>query len=593
MFKKHFIYLSLLALTFIGCGGKEGGSPNNHGLSTKNNVVWWVSADATNIIPGLNHDVTAQYVAAFIWEPLNGVDSRSNELVAGLASLPEISEDHLTYTYVINPKAKFSDGKPLTGDDVIFSFKTTMNPMQVETSSLKNYLNPIDSIGFVGGDKMKIAFYMNEPYFQNDRVLGGGFVKIMPKHIFDPNGLTDKMEWKDIKSGNPSNKAIFEEQAKQFAAPDHARDPKYLIGSGAYLFGEWRTNDRIILKLDKNYWGKDVPWLEAYPEEIIMKTITDQNAAVTALKAKELDLLDIVPSPLFVQIDTVKSPFIKKDTVYYNSRTFIQWNAERPLFSDKRVRQALSHLVNRDQIIKEVMKGLARPVNSPINFTQPFHDASLPTVAYDIDKAKQLLTEAGWSDSDGDGVLDKMINGKKTPFAFYFMNPSGNKVTEQIALVVSESMRKVGINADITALEWSLWVENTRTHKFDAAISNMGGNASEDDPYQLFHSSQAKNKGSNTYSFINAEADKLLEMNRVEFDKSKREQYMKRFQQIVYDERPITFLWSSPARIARLDRFDNVEYFTQRPCLNVPYWIVRGSGAKAKPEAPSTAMQVQ
>jgi peptide/nickel transport system substrate-binding protein len=154
-------------------------------------------------------------------------------------------------------------------------------------------------------------------------------------------------------------------------------------------------------------------------------------------------------------------------------------------------------------------------------------------------------------------------------------------------------MRKAGIKAEITSLEWSLWVENTRTHKFDAAISNMGGNASEDDPYQLFHSSQAKNKGSNTYSFINAEVDRLLEMNRVEFDKSKREQYMKRFQQIVYEERPITFLWSSPARIARLDRFDNVEYFTQRPCLNAPYWIVRGSGMKAKPDAPSTAMQVQ
>ena len=152
MFKKHFIYLSLIALGFIGCGGKEGGSPNNHGLSTKNNVVWWQLADATNIIPGLNHDATASYVAAIIWEPLNGADARTNELVPLLASLPEISEDHLTYTYTINPKAKFSDGKPLTGEDVVFSFKTTMNPAQVETSSLKNYLNSVDSISFVGGD---------------------------------------------------------------------------------------------------------------------------------------------------------------------------------------------------------------------------------------------------------------------------------------------------------------------------------------------------------------------------------------------------------------------------------------------------------
>jgi ABC-type transport system substrate-binding protein len=75
--------------------------------------------------------VTAQYVAQYIWEPLNGVNSRTNELIAGMASLPEISEDHLTYTYTINPNARFSDGKPVTGDDVVFSFKTVMNPVRL------------------------------------------------------------------------------------------------------------------------------------------------------------------------------------------------------------------------------------------------------------------------------------------------------------------------------------------------------------------------------------------------------------------------------------------------------------------------------
>jgi peptide/nickel transport system substrate-binding protein len=593
MFKKHVLYLSLIALGFIGCGGKEGGSPSNHGLSTKNNVVWWQLADATNLIPGLNHDATASYVAAYIWEPLNGSEARTNELVPGLASLPEISEDHLTYTYTINPKAKFSDGKPLTGDDVVFSFKTTMNPAQVETSSLKNYLNSVDSISYVGGDKMKIAFHIHEPYFQNDKVLGGGYVKIMPKHIFDPNGLCDQMSWSDIKSNNPAKAKLFKEQAEYFASPEKARDPKYLIGSGAYLFSEWKTNDRITLKRDPNYWGKDVPWSEAYPDEVVFKTITDNNAALTALKSKDIDIMDNVPSPLFVQLDTAKQPFIKKDTVYYNSRVFIEWNGKHQIFSDKRVRWAMAYLVNREVIIKEVMKGLARPVNSPINFTQPFHDASLQTIPFDPEKSKQLLAEAGWSDSDGDGILDKTINGKKVPFEFTFMNNSGSDIIKQITLILSEQMKKVGIRANITSVEWSLWIENTRSQKYDAAIANMLGNASEDDPYQLWHSSQAKNKGSNVYSFINAEADKLLEMNRIEFDKAKRGEYMKRFQQIVYDEQPITFLWSSPLRLAYLDRFDNVEFFSQRPCFNLPFWIVRGSGVKALPNAPSTVKILQ
>jgi peptide/nickel transport system substrate-binding protein len=583
-----FRSLTLLLIAFvIGCGKSDKPSENTYGLSTKNQVIWWQLADATNIIPGLNHDVTAQYVASFIWESLNGANPRTNELIAGLASLPVISEDHLTYTYTINPKAKFSDGKPVTGEDVIFSFKTVMNPMQVETSSLKNYLNPIDSIGIVDGDKMKVAFYMKEPYYQNDRVLGGGYVKILPKHIFDPKNLTDQMSWGEIKSGNVKNK-VFAEQAEWFAAPDHARDPKYLIGSGAYLFSEWRTNDRITLKLDSNYWGMHEPWSEAYVGEIILKTISDNNAAVTALKAKEIDFMDNVPMQLYFQIDSAKHPYVRKDTLYYNARTMIEWNGKHPIFSDKKVRWAMGHLVNRDLIIKELYKGMAQPVNGPINFTQPFYDATLPPLEFSPDKAKQMLAEAGWTDSDGDGTLDKVINGKKTPFEFTFMNPSSSEIVRQITLILTEQFKKVGIKANINAVEWSLWIENNRTQKYDAAIASIAGNASEDDPYQMWHSSQAKNKGSNVYSFINAEADQILEQNRVEFDVAKREALIKRLQRIIYDEQPVTFLWSPALRMARLDRFDNVEFFRQRPCVGIPFWIVRGSGVKPFPNAPST-----
>lgn len=584
-----FSMLFLVCLCFFGCGSKDRSSPSNeYGLSTKNQIIWWQLADATNIIPGLNHDVTAQYVAGYIWEPLNQTDSHTNELVEGVASLPEISEDHLTYIYTINPAAHFSDGKELTGDDVIFTFKTIMNPFQVETSSLKNYMNALDSIVVVGGDKRKIAFHMREPYFQNDRVLGGGYVKIMPRHIFDPEGLTDQMDWPGVKSGKPKNAEVFKKQAAWFASAEHARDPKYLIGSGAYLFDEWKTNQYISLKLNKNYWGKEVPWLEAYPEKIIFKTITDFNAAATALKAKDIDLIDNISGAVFAQIDTLKHPFIQKDTVYYNAKSMVQWNNINPIFSDKRVRWAMGYLIDRDLIIKEISKGLARANNSVINFTQPFHDKSLPEIKFDPARAKALLAEAGWADTDGDGILDKVINGKKTPFEFTFMNPSGNEAAKQATLVIAEQMKKVGIKVDIAAFEWSIFIENTRTHKFDAALSNTGGNASEDDPYQQWHSSQAANKGFNTFSFKNAEADKLIEMNRTEFDKAKRAEYMKRFQQIVYEEQPVTFLWSTPARIVRLKRFDNVEYFTQRPCFDLHYWIVKGSGMRPKVGAPST-----
>ncbi|HET9136298.1 MAG TPA: hypothetical protein VFO76_06670, partial [Candidatus Kapabacteria bacterium] len=161
-------------------------------------------------------------------------------------------------------------------------------------------------------------------------------------------------------------------------------------------------------------------------------------------------------------------------------------------------------------------------------------------------------------------------------------------IVKQSALVISEAMRKVGITVDVSSTEWSVWINNNLTHNYDCAIANMLGNATEDDPYALWHSSQAKNKGQNVYSFVNAEADAILEQNRIEFDINKRDSLMKRFQQIVYDEMPITPLYSAPLRIARVDRFDNVEFYRQRPGFNVPFWVVRGSGVKPRVGAPST-----
>ena len=581
-----FAVLFLTTILFSACGKKSDTPQNKYGLSTRNNVVWEVTADPTAIIPYLVHDAAGQYAYAFIWEPLNNVDPRTQELLPWLSSIAELSPDHLTYTYTMNPKAHFNDGHPVTGEDVMFSFKCNMNPKNVETTQTRSVLASLDSIVFVNGDKMKVAFHLHTPYFQMDRVLAGGYVPILPKHIFDPHNLTDQMLWKDIVSGTSKN-PIFQKQADEFNDPVHSRDPKFMVGTGPYFYEEWRTNDHISFKKDTNYWAKDMPWGEAYPDQIVLKTITDNNAAVTALKGKDIDFMDLVPSALFVQIDTAKLPYIKKDTVYYNSRTFIEWNAERPLFKDKKVRWALSHLIDRDKIIKEIFKGLGRPTNGVINFTQPHYDATLKPIEFNPDLAKSMLAEDGWVSGE-DGILHKVINGKDTKFEFTFNLYAGSDVAKQTALVISEQMRKIGIKAEVSISEWTVWINNNRSHNYDVSIANLGGNATEDDPYELWHSSQAKNKGQNVVSYINPEVDKILEQNRVSFSFAERDSLMKRFQQIMYEDMPITPLFSQPVRLARIDRFDNVEFVRQRPCVSVPLWVVRGTGIKAKPGSPST-----
>lgn len=571
----------LPAVGMLGCG--KSGAPGS-GLSTKNTVVYQINADIERLNPYISTDADAHYVAQEIWEALNAQNPRTLELIPGLASLPEISTDHLTYTYTLNPKAHWSDGKPFTGDDVIFSFKTVMNPKMLNSQQLRNYFMTLDSCYYPNGDKSKIAFHLSKPYFQADQVLGGGYVLIMPKHILDPKSLSDKIAWSDLKDYKTTNSAV-QEFATWFESPELARDPKYQIGTGPYVFKGWITNDRITVEKNKNYWAMDMPWFDAYPDQIIFKTISDPNAALTALKAKDIDVMPQLTGSQYEQLDLSKFNFLKKDTVYYNSYNFVAWNNAKPLFADKKVRRALTELTNRDAILTTVLHGLGKKAEGPIIFTQPNADLNLHQVAYNPDDAKKLLAEAGWTDTDGDGILDKVIDGKKTPFKFSALVPTASTTGKDVLLIMSEAFRKVGIDMQITQMEWSVYLESTKTHNYDAAFGAWAGNASEDEIFQLWHSSQSQNKGSNYYSFNNPEADKIMEDTRTEYDKAKRYQMASRLSQIILEDQPVTFMFVTPLRIGRLDRFDNVEYNRQRPCFDPRYWIVRGSDQKLLPTA--------
>lgn len=576
----------LLTLTFfsaIGCGGGSG-SPGASGLSTKNNVVWHQLSDIERLNPYTSTDANASYIQQKIWEPLNTQDPRSLELIPCLASLPEESEDHLTFTYTMDPRAKWSDGKPVTSADVIFSFKAAMNPKVVNSQSLRNYLMTIDSAYTPGGDVSKVAFKLSKLYYDAKNVIGGGYVLILPKHIMDPTNLTDKYSWADVHTLETKNPAV-KEFAVWFEKPEIARDAKYQIGSGPYIFKEWVTFSHITIKRDPNYWGKDIQWLEAYPDELIFKTINDQNAALTALKAKDIDLIDVLKPDQFLALNTEQQPHLRKERLFYNAYTYIGWNNKNPLFTDKNVRKALTMLINREEILTSVMKNLTRFNDGPIMFTQPNYDSTVKQVPFNTELGKKMLADAGWSDTDGDGILDKVINGKKTPFKFIFQVNAGNETRKQVLLVISERLRKVGITAEVSPLEWSVYLENIKSHNFDVEYGAWNGNATEDDIYQLWHSSQAKNKGSNHISFVNAELDQILSDYRVEFDKGKRSAMSKRIQEIFAEECPVSFLFASPLYIGMSNRYDNVEFIRQRPCFDVRYWMVKGSGVKKAPNA--------
>jgi ABC-type transport system substrate-binding protein len=240
---------------------------------------------------------------------------------------------------------------------------------------------------------------------------------------------------------------------------------------------------------------------------------------------------------------------------------YIGYNMNRPFFADVKVRWALAYLVDRKTIIEKIHYGMAVPVSGPVYFQDKKHfNPDLPEIPFDPAKAKQLLTEAGWKDSDGDGVLDKVIDGRKVDFKFtYLLNT--NESRKMAILVIIDELKKIGIQAEVQALEWSVYLDKTKKHEFDATMGAWVLSDYPPDEYQIFHSSQSKGEGSNFTSYKNEEADKLMEQYRQEFDEAKRIDIIKRLQKILYDDQAYTFTWTPKAKYVYAERFKNVRWY--------------------------------
>jgi len=564
----------LAALFFYSCGGNNQKITQNKdqdylmpsvdttGAVTGDWVIHRELADPQKLNPITVQDATGQEYSLYIFEKLLfAADRTTMDPIPWLAeALPEISPDHLIYTFKLKKNITFSNGKPLTGDDVIFSFKCMKNPL-VDDAALRNYYESLKRVELVDGDKYTIRFTLSKPYFKAMLVLGD--MQIMSKEVDDPEGLTDKYTWEDCADVNAAQKnSVISKYAEFFNSEDMNRNPKYLIGSGPYVFYKWETGQTVEMRRNDNYWNKSGNFGMAYPSKIILKIIQDESAAVVAAKNKEIDLLYLMKPVDYAK--TLANPeqySMKKADPTEPRFDYIAYNENRPFFADKKVRWALAYLLDRKNIIDKIHFGMAVPIQGPVYFQDKKHfNPDLPEIPFDPAKAKQLLTEAGWIDSDGDGVLDKVIDGKKVDFKFtYLLNT--NESRKQAILVLIDELKKVGIQAEVQTLEWSVYLDKTKKHEFDATMGAWILSDYPPDEYQIFHSSQSKGEGSNFISYKNDEADSLMVQYRQEFDEAKRIEIIKRVQKIFYDDQVYTFTWTPKAKYVYGERFKNVRWY--------------------------------
>lgn len=455
-----------------------------------------------------------------IFETLLTTNRETQEEEPWIAERWEISDDKLTYTFYLRKDATFSDGTPVTAKDALFTYEAAQNPENL-TANRRSYLNDFESATLL--DDYTIQYKAKQPYFLHLGVLGS--MEILPAHVYGEGDFND----------HPANRAP--------------------VGSGPYRFEKWDTGQQVVLTKRDDYWGPKKPWVN----QLHYKFITDDNAAFQLLRRGELDQMRL-SSEQWVRHATqsVITDQYQKYTLYspvdgYASTfSWTGWNAKRPYFSDKRVRQAMTMLLDRDTIAKTIYHGLVRVVTGQAFPDSPSYDKTIQPWPFDPAAAKALLDEAGWVDSNNDGIRDK----DGVPFKFEWIYPSGSPEYDQLATVYKEELSKAGIDVTLRPLEWASFTDSVDKRSFDAC-SMAWASPVQSDPYQIWHSSQQE-QGSNYVGFANAEADQIIEAARLEFDEEKRNAMYRRFHAILHDEQPYTFLFNPQRKVAISNRFQGV-----------------------------------
>jgi peptide/nickel transport system substrate-binding protein len=316
---------------------------------------------------------------------------------------------------------------------------------------------------------------------------------------------------------------------------------------------EWINGQELRLKKKNDWWGdayrSENVYFEANPSEIIFKIIPDETVALQGLKDGSIDVLAKISPDNF---RALKEDSSQAERYHFATPILMQYvhivlNTKNPKLRDKRVRRALAHLIDMDYIVEDLFEGFATPTIGPINPTKEYYRSDLPVRELDVVLAREYLEEAGWTDSEGDGVVDQVINGAKVDLVLN-MEVSGG-LGEQLALVMQEKFREAGINLKIERKEFRLIREEMQKGDFDMAAMLTRQAPSLVDLYQSLHSDNANVDGGNFSKFGTAQSDSIISEIRVALDPDVRRDLYGQIQEIIYDQQPSLFLVSPKQRI--------------------------------------------
>ncbi len=501
-------------------------------------LVLGTIGEPSNLNPYISMDSASHDVADSIFvSPLRYDKNLNLELWA--AESAELSDDGRTLTIRLKKGILWEDGTELTADDLVYTIETVAKP---ETGS--PYAEDFMRIKKAEALDRYTVRCTYESYYA--RALPSFCSSILPKHI---------LEGQDWRRG------------------EFARKP---VGAGPFRLAGWESGSMVTLAAnDKYFMGR--PKLD----EVVYRVIPDSATMFMELRAKRLDMMGLSPEQYLLQ---TKGQLWQEEFHKYrylsSAYTYLGFNMRHPFFKDKRVRRAISCAISREELVQGALLGQGVAAFGPYKPGTAYYHPELKPVKQNTEMARALLAEAGFADTDGDGILDK--DGK--PLSFIILTNQGNNERILAATIIQRELKAVGIAVQVRTVEWAAFInEFVNKGSFDAVI--LGWTITPDpDLYQVWHSSQAVPGGLNFTGFISKELDVLLEEGRRTQNEDLRRQLYYRVQELLDEEQPYCFLYVPYALPVLSAKFQGIEPALAGITWNMDrWWVQEKQAGKGEP----------
>lgn len=475
-------------------------------------------AQPSKLTPVLAEDVYGRRVDDQICETLADFDPVTKEVSGSLAEAWQYDTEGYWLRVKLRENINFSDGVEITAEDVRWSFHDYINNPELETESLRSILTSIEKVEVISDKVVEFTFNTADAYNLQSALM----FYILPKHFYSK---------------------LTPAQINESTA--------LTMGSGPFKFenlnvdNQWAPGQPIVLVRNEQYWGPK-PALAS----MRFVTITSDIARLTEFRNGNASMIR-PSSPQFANVSREEGWDEKAYSLnWVNVRSgysFIGWqcgprNGKLTPFHDKRVRMAMTLILNRQLVIDDIYNGIGEVAIGSSNPPSPAANPDLTPWPYDPERAKELLAEAGWVDTDNDGILE---NERGDEFTFEFTRASGGQTIERFQKYLVDQCALVGIRCNPRIVDWSLYDQIMKNRDFDAITLAWSATAPESDPKQIWHTDSIQNQGHNFIQW-DAGQDKYIDGIKTELDYEKRMEIFHEFQALLHDEQPYTFLRVSP-----------------------------------------------